>query len=321
MTRIARIAAMCLFTAGSWAAAANPPLAVASISQPLAVFPFNEESIAQMRQQHPLVSAEVEDPVYHRKRRYQGFWLRDVLKDLTVGRRSEADLYVRFRCKDGYLPTMPLARAMGGKGLIAIREANAPQGKDWQPLPGSGISSTPAPSYLVWVSPPGDPEEYPWPYQMVAIEIVSSSDVLADRGPEGSKRGRELFVVHCLKCHAINGVGGDARAGTEFSLQRNGILESAPSEAIHYKGEQYSNRNKDAEFRFAAADGHPVHCRISSIHGRPQEARLGVPIRDSLFGSQRFGRIHARRALRRDPRGGDCRNGKDQNCKGDSGRV
>ena len=48
----------------------------------LAVFPINEESIAQMRKQHPLASAEVNDPVYKRKQRYQGLWLRDVLKDL-----------------------------------------------------------------------------------------------------------------------------------------------------------------------------------------------------------------------------------------------
>ena len=57
--------------------------------RPLAVFPINEESIAQMRKQHPLASAEVNDPVYKRKQRYQGFWLRDVLKDLSPGRSSE----------------------------------------------------------------------------------------------------------------------------------------------------------------------------------------------------------------------------------------
>src|SRR4051812_5539449 len=34
---------------------------------------------------------------------------------------------------------------------------------------------------------------------MVAIELVSSSDILA---------GHELFITHCLKCHALNGVGG-----------------------------------------------------------------------------------------------------------------
>jgi mono/diheme cytochrome c family protein len=199
MGGVARIAVMCLLTVGWCAAVAETPLAV---------FPINEESIAQMRKQHPLASAEVNDPVYKRKQRYQGLWLRDVLNDLGRGGHPESDVYVRFRCKDGYLPIMPLARAMGGKGLIAIRDANAPQGEDWQPLPGSGTSSTLAPSYLVWLSPPGDPEEYPWPYQMVAIELVSSSDALAGLDPDGSKPGHELFVMHCLKCHAINGVGG-----------------------------------------------------------------------------------------------------------------
>jgi mono/diheme cytochrome c family protein len=192
----ARIAVMCVLATGSHAAMA---------ATPLAVFPINEQAIAQMRKQHPLASAEVNDPVYKRKQRYQGLWLADVLKDLSRGDHPEAGLYVRFRCKDGYLPMMPLARAMGAKGLIAIRDANASQGEDWQPLPGGG---TLAPSYLVWLSPPGDPEEYPWPYQMVAIELVSSSDALAGLNPHGSKPGQELFVAHCLKCHAINGVGG-----------------------------------------------------------------------------------------------------------------
>ena len=190
---------MCLLTVG-WRAAAT--------GTPLAVFPINQESIARMSKQHPLASAEVNDPVYKRKQRYQGFWLRDVLKDLTREGHTETEVYVRFRCKDGYLPIMPLARAMAGQGLIAIRDIDAPQGQDWQPLPASGTSSTLAPSYLVWVSPPGDPEEYPWPYQMVAVELVSSSDALAGLDPGGSKPGQELFVTHCLKCHAINGVGG-----------------------------------------------------------------------------------------------------------------
>jgi mono/diheme cytochrome c family protein len=199
MDGVARIALICLLTMGWCAAVAETPLAV---------FPINEQSIAQMRKQHPLTSAEVDDPVYKRKQRYQGFWLGDVLKDLGQAGHPETDVYLRFRCKDGYLPIMPLARAMGAKGLIAIRDANAPQGEDWQPLPGSRTSSTLAPSYLVWLSPPGDSEEYPRPYQMVAIELISSSDALGGLHADGSKPGHELFVTHCLKCHAINGVGG-----------------------------------------------------------------------------------------------------------------
>jgi hypothetical protein len=193
MGGVARIAVICLLTTGWRAAVAGTPLAV---------FPIDEASIAQMSKLHPLALAEVNDPVYKRKQRYQGLWLRDVLKDLGRGGHAETGVYVRFRCKDGYLPIMPLDRAMGGKGLIAIRDANAPPGENWQPLPGSGTSSTLAPSYLVWLSPPGDPEEYPWPYQMVAIELVSSSDALAGLNPDGSTPGHELFVTHCLKCQS-----------------------------------------------------------------------------------------------------------------------
>ena len=194
-----RIAAIFLLASTSYAATPGAPLAA---------FPINAESIAQMRKQHPLALADVNDPVYKRKQRYQGFWLRDLLKDVRLGGHPESDVYVRFRCKDGYLPIMPLARAMRDNGLIAIRDTNAPAGADWQPLPAGETSSTPAPSYLVWISPAGDPEEYPWPFQMIAIELVSSSDALTGLDPDGSQPGQALFVTHCLKCHAINGVGG-----------------------------------------------------------------------------------------------------------------
>jgi mono/diheme cytochrome c family protein len=175
---------------------------------PIAVFPVNEQSIAQVEKQHQAASAEVDDPVYKRKERYQGVWLRDVLKDLGHGGHPESETYVRFRCRDGYAPMMPLTRALGAKGLVAFRDMAASPGEKWRPLPGGENSATPAPSYLVWVSPPGDPEQYPWPYQMVAIELVSSSEALAGLAPGNSKPGQELFVAHCLKCHSINGVGG-----------------------------------------------------------------------------------------------------------------
>ena len=139
MSRIVWIAAIYLLTVRCYADTAGTPLAV---------FRINEESIAQMRKRHPLASAEVDDPVYKRKQRYQGLWLREVLQDLVPGGRPETDVYVRFRCKDGYLPIMPLARAMGAKGLIAIRDANAPQGADWQPLPESRNLNTGA--QLLW---------------------------------------------------------------------------------------------------------------------------------------------------------------------------
>ena len=168
---------------------------------PLALLPINAESVAQMRKRHSPASATVDDPVYHRKQRYEGFWLRDLLQDLSYQGHPQSGVYVRFRCKDGYLPIMPLSRAMSGGGLVAIRDLDAPPGQEWQTTPVNGTPSTPAPSYLVWAPPAGDIEQYPWPYQMVAIELVTTADALGE-GVSG------LFVEHCLKCHAINGAGG-----------------------------------------------------------------------------------------------------------------
>lgn len=187
----------------------SPAWCAAAVGTPLAVCPINEESLAQLQKRHPLATVEVDDPVYKRKQRYQGFWLRDLLKDLSFAGHSESDVYVRFCCKDGYLPMMPLSRALRGEGLLAVRDLGAPSGKDWESAPDHAVPATPAPSYLVWVSPPGGTEEYPWPYQIVAIELTSSADALGSEVTDKSKQpGYDLFVMHCLKCHAINGVGG-----------------------------------------------------------------------------------------------------------------
>lgn len=181
----------------------------AAAGTPLAIYSINAESIAQTLKRHATASVEVDDPVYERKQRYEGFWLRDVLEDLGFSGHSQPDVYVRFRCKDGYLPAMPLSRALKGQALIAIRDLRAPAGKDWQLSPAGGASTTPAPSYLVWVSPPGGPEEYPWPYQMIAIELVTPADAIGEGPPGGAQlAGYDLFVKHCAKCHAINQVGG-----------------------------------------------------------------------------------------------------------------
>jgi mono/diheme cytochrome c family protein len=186
-----------------------PVYSAAAAAPPLAVLPIDAESLAQIRKRHPLASATVDDPVYQRKQRYEGFWLRDLLQDLTYSPHPESGVYVRFRCKDGYLPIMPLSRALSGGGLVAIRDLDAPAGQQWQPTSAHGTPSTPAPSYLVWAPPAGDIEQYPWPYQMVAIELVTSAGALGEAASAGApKSGSGLFVEHCLKCHAINGVGG-----------------------------------------------------------------------------------------------------------------
>jgi hypothetical protein len=92
-------------------------------------------------------------------------------------------------------------------------------------------------------------------------------------------------------------------AGTEFSLQRNGILESAPSEPIHCERRQYSRWNQDAQLRFAAAERHPGNCRVSTVHVPPQDAwrrvSLSLPRSAFLLAPQRGLRIDPGSAPRR----------------------
>ena len=126
----------------------TPAWCAAAAITPLAVCPINEESLAQIQKRHPLASVEVDGPVYRRKQRYQGFWLRDLLKELSYAGHPESGVWVRFCCEDGYLPIMPLSCALRGEGLIAVRDLGAPP------------PSIPAPSYLLWVSPTGGTEEY-----------------------------------------------------------------------------------------------------------------------------------------------------------------
>ena len=110
------------------------------------------------------------------------------------------------------------------------------------------------PSYLVWLSPLDDPEEYPWPYQVVAIELVSSSDALAGLDPDGSNPGHALFVTHCLKCHAINGIGGTY--GPELNSPCSVTEYWNPRLLSRFiaNARQYSSWNQDAQFRFAAGE-------------------------------------------------------------------
>ena len=177
--------------------------------KPLAVFQIDEQSISEGRKDFRLSAVEVDDPVYKRRQRYQGFWLRDILKKLGVANHRGSDLYLRFRCKDGYLPLMPLTRALDGQALVAVRDLHARHGQTWNVLSANGVTSTPAPSYLVWVGHPGDSDSYPWPYQMTAIEVISGSAALEGMYSSISHSdGYGHFIKHCFKCHSINGVGG-----------------------------------------------------------------------------------------------------------------
>jgi cytochrome c2 len=71
----------------------------------------------------------------------------------------------------------------------------------------------PGPAYLIWENPLKNEDEsgFPWPYQVVRIEMLSKTAVmkaLQPPGLTGVDTGAALFRDRCLKCHNSHGVGG-----------------------------------------------------------------------------------------------------------------
>jgi mono/diheme cytochrome c family protein len=185
-------------------------LSCAIAATPLSTITIDIQSIDALKKRYPVVTTTVDDPVYNRKQRYEGILLSDLIKQLTSTKIPSGELYLRFRCVDGYLPIMPLARASTGKAVVAFRDLNAGPGKDWQTFASTNGPQTPAPSYIVWESPsPADPDIYPWPYRMVAIELITAADAMGELSAASTAlQGRDAFLQHCFKCHRINGAGG-----------------------------------------------------------------------------------------------------------------
>jgi mono/diheme cytochrome c family protein len=178
------------------------------------------------------------DPYYDgRRKTYLACRLAEVLQ-LGFGAPPAAlagsNLFLRAR--DGYV--RPAAGELLGEpgGYLAFADAERARGDDpgWEPI--GRRQADPSPFYLVWTRPEqADPHRYPWPYQLVAIEIAPFEARYPHTAPAGEPagaaawRGFAIFRRECTACHAINGEGG--AVGPELNLPRS-IVEYRPAEQI-----------------------------------------------------------------------------------------
>ena len=155
-------------------------------------------------------------------KRYMGFPLEELL-DAVVFKRfafDTTDAIVHFECTDGYRPTMPVSLVFGqNAGYLVHRDLEAPPGRAWAD---SLEEARFKPFYLVWDgTQPGD-HRFMWPYGLIRIKLVSLrrefKNAYPFKNPEMAA-GFNLFNQNCMKCHAINGVGGVM--GPEFNYPKN----------------------------------------------------------------------------------------------------
>jgi len=174
------------------------------------------------------------DPYYGRRMSYLACPLAQVLA-LGFGAppAALAGSTAFFRARDGYLKPAPIERLAEPGGYVAFADAERARGDDpgWQPIDRRQVD--PAPFYLVWTGAQQvDAHRYPWPYQLVAIEIAPFEARFPHTAPAGEPagsaawRGFAIFRRECVACHAVNGEGGSV--GPELNLPRS-IVEYRPA--------------------------------------------------------------------------------------------
>ena len=183
-----------------------------------------------------VVTVTIVDPYYGRQKRYRACPLADVLAlgfgPLAGGATEGTDVF--FRARDGYVKPASLAHVREAGGYLALADADRMQGDDpgWEPIDRRQVD--PGPFYVVWENPTAhDPNRYPWPYQLVAIELASYASRYPHTAPAGlpadapAWAGFTIFRRECIACHAINGEGGTI--GPELNL---------PQSIVEYRAEE-----------------------------------------------------------------------------------
>lgn len=146
------------------------------------------------------------------RKRYEAFALRDLLDRAYGERWTKADYsHLSFVALDGYAAVGELARLSEEGGYLAYRDLDAKSG--WEPV--GARAADPAPFFVVWTGTrQTTSEEYPWPWQVGALDLIRFEDRYPKTVPSGAaegspeRRGYALFRGRCFRCHAVNGEGG-----------------------------------------------------------------------------------------------------------------
>jgi len=199
--------------AGSFTAAADSPaeLAFSRHSEPVAT-----RNLAWLRSAVPIRVARVVDPYEEEEVEFEAFAF-DAVLDAVYGHGWRDEEEVLFRCRDGYQPTIPVARIVAHPARLAFARRDRSDFTLLKRESGALKQIELAPFYLVWenlddatLRAEGD---YGWPYQLVAVDLIRARDHFPKMAPPLSapaavQAGFAAFRIHCSRCHTLNGEGG-----------------------------------------------------------------------------------------------------------------
>ena len=147
---------------------------------------------------------------------YEGVAFLPILLHLQQKYQLTDQVLLSFICKDGYVASNTLETLLSQSGgYIVWRDMHASEAQKW---PDSAQHF--APYYLTWDSIPYGDHTVVWPYGWTNLQI-QFDDPYKSLVPSNNKliEGFELYKKHCIKCHSLNGLGGDL--GPEFNIPMN----------------------------------------------------------------------------------------------------
>lgn len=191
--------------------------------------------VAALRRLAEPATLRVHEPYEDGEAEFEALPLSAIL-DGVYGRSWRDEEELLFTCRDGYQPTVPVARVAAHRAWLAFRRIGTPGFTILKRESGVLRTVDLGPFYLIWenlddeqVLVEGD---YGWPYQLVSIDLIRSAERFPKLAPPSGaapsvRAGFAAFRIHCSKCHALNGEGG--RIGPELNAPGAPLADREPA--------------------------------------------------------------------------------------------